>query len=146
MSQVGSYIYLKSDLRSRPLWGIYISILKYCWRNVWEILVLVPYGVSTFLFDSKKVGIPCMAFSSPMRYLHFYSRRKHIILKNGVSSRPLWGIYVSILQEWQILERIDTKFSSPMGYLHFYFGIDAKSQIDSMMFSSPMGYLYFYST
>ncbi len=86
-----------------------------------------------------------LAFSSPMRYLHFYSRRKHIILKNGVSSRPLWGIYVSILQEWQILERIDTKFSSPMGYLHFYFGIDAKSQIDSMMFSSPMGYLYFYS-
>ena len=59
-------------------------------------------------------------------------------------------IFISMLRDnvpsWELhLFKKWLAFSSPMGYLHFYFGIDAKSQIDSMMFSSPMGYLYFYS-
>ena len=101
MSQAGSYIYLKSDLRSRPLWSIYISILDILnqqkitmsSRPLWGIYisiriwnnggtcrgasVLVPYGVSIFLFVNEyKLPMALKEFSSPMGYLYFYSKSK----------------------------------------------------------------------
>ena len=61
-------------LGSRPLWGIYISIPIPALTFAEQIIVLVPYGVSTFLFFDHSViqgfRINC--------------------------SRPLWGIYISI--------------------------------------------------
>ena len=91
MSQAGSYIYLKSDLRSRPLWGIYISIqpdideiypifkefsspmgylyfysLTVLLYKGSELTVLVPYGVSTFLFEEEKsINIFCKSVLVP---------------------------------------------------------------------------------
>ena len=62
---------------SRPLWGIYISI-RIIIIVIWLMqFVLVPYGVSTFLFEAMKVAKKdaIVLFSSPMGYLHFYSRK-----------------------------------------------------------------------
>ena len=59
--------------------------------------VLVPYGVSTFLFEIMiRANILNYKFSSPTGYLHFYSCSEKV------------GLI-----------RIE-RFSSPTGYLHFY--------------------------
>ena len=83
--------------------------------------VLVPYGVSIFLFQemdntlvmelyssrplwgiyisiriTKYDYISLSEFSSPMGYLYFYSVVAFIVKDKDICSRPLWGIYISI--------------------------------------------------
>ena len=61
-----------------------------------DSMVLVPYGVSTFLFEKlQRNGIRNL-FSSPMGYLHFYSAIMSLLGTWAMCSRPLWGIYISI--------------------------------------------------
>ncbi len=86
-----------------------------------------------------------MKFSSPMGYLHFYSRYVRFgEIPPEESSRPLWGIYISIQTTVDGLTKL-IEFSSPMGYLHFYSILQMEREKDIKMFSSPMGYLHFYS-
>ena len=59
------------------------------------------------------------AFSSPMGYLYFYSRKPYMLQRTVTGSRPLWGIYISIQIKTIDKDRIQW-FSSPMGYLYFY--------------------------
>ena len=77
------YLYFYSNLKgymerkhisSRPLWGIHISIQKFQLNKINIVIVLVPYGVSIFLF---------------LRIL--------FLTRHSICSRPLWGIYISIL-------------------------------------------------
>ena len=83
--------------------------------------VLVPYGVSIFLFGVFN-GLVTLAkdlFSSPMGYLYFYSGKTKLKVAE-FGSRPLWGIYISIRNTSSLNVRSSTAFSSPMGYLYFY--------------------------
>ena len=85
------------------------------------IPVLVPYGVSIFLFRRLvryNYNI-IKKFSSPMGYLYFYSKLNLSIIHRYIGSRPLWGIYISI-HLIAMLVSIREVFSSPMGYLYFY--------------------------
>ena len=84
--------------RSRPLWGIYISIQDF--NNVEKYL---------------------MTFSSPMEYLYFYSDSEtgktktlnYVLVPYGVS------IFLFELEYWNVKNENEL-FSSPMGYLYFY--------------------------
>ena len=85
-------------------------------------IVLVPYGVSIFLFNLFYSVVPLvLMFSSPMGYLYFYSVLS--ISCNSLlilCSRPLWGIYISIRLAMACFTASSFSFSSPMGYLYFY--------------------------
>ena len=84
---------------SRPLWGIYISIryTSFCYCDISLVQVLVPYGVSIFLFSNTTLlSTNCHLFSSPMGYLYFYSILQLLMIIVQFGSRPLWGIYISI--------------------------------------------------
>ena len=76
MSQAGSYIYLKNGLHSRPLWGIYISIL-FAEKNhkFEEIDSSHPlWGIYISIRKNQRKQRKEDWFSSPMGYLYFYSR------------------------------------------------------------------------
>ena len=99
------YFYSKKDLFnaknsrfSSPMGYLYFYSEDdvYDWDK--EELVLVPYGVSIFLFcEYYKVCDISTLFSSPMGYLYFYSDGTQLpYFKMVVGSRPLWGIYISI--------------------------------------------------
>ena len=85
-------------MSSRPLRGIYISILTNFLFRLNFVDVLVPYGVSTFLFRD------CISFKS----------------KTYLSSRPLRGIYISILRNRNSL--IGNQVLVPYGVSTFLFG------------------------
>ena len=98
MSQAGSYIYLKSDLRSRPLWGIYISIQP----------------------DIDEIYPIFKEFSSPMEYLYFYSGYPKSAKDYNEFSSPMGYLYFySVGLPMKTLKKTE-QFSSPMGYLYFY--------------------------
>ena len=112
---------LRRVLGSRPLWGIYISIQKMDTNITLEMTnVLVPYGLSTFLFkEIGKLLYITDTFSSPMGYLHFYSNAN---LSNIIIDCVLvpYGVSTFLFDENIILYSKNKRFSSPMGYLHFY--------------------------
>ena len=157
-------------MSSRPLWSIYISILRKIYltqkiqgsRPLWGIYISIPK--MTFTIGTKKSW-----FSSPMGYLYFYSANtiKYAIFQH--CSRPLWGIYISILMalnfhilKWLLvlvpygvsiflfkhskngLQKIWLVLV-PYGVSIFLFIFDDKGYYSVIAFSSPMGYLYFYS-
>ena len=102
------YLYFYSEVkkcinlilkRSRPLWGIYISIQHkdiydyenvHCSRPLWGIYISI-------LFQQNKIKY-CYLSSRPLWGIYI-SIRNIVTFKNGKRkdrSRPLWGIYISI--------------------------------------------------
>ena len=106
-------------------------------------------------------------FSSPMGYLYFYSKKWDMLQITKWSSRPLWGIYISIRKRHFIVHKIAVG-SRPLWGIYIsihnillYHLIPLRSRplwgiyisipewlpqcSPKTEFSSPMGYLYFYS-
>ena len=109
---------------SRPLRGIYISILFHVIQKISHFLVLVPYGVSTFLF-----------------------RKWGTIGSILMCSRPLRGIYISIHLLRIPISILPHCVLVPYGVSTFLFVENTKGEIvyPILEFSSPTGYLHFYS-
>ena len=85
------------------------------------ITVLVPYGVSIFLFKLVILSnVVSLRRSRPLWGIYI-SIQKVVPAKDVTfSSRPLWGIYISIQGFFQSCYYRQSWFSSPMGYLYFY--------------------------
>ena len=83
------------------------------------------------------------AFSSPMGYLYFYSRKPYMLQRTVTGSRPLWGIYISILKDSDY-NAYDTSGSRPLWGIYISIQIKTIDKDRIQWFSSPMGYLYFY--
>ena len=109
--------------RSRPLWGIYISIQKGWWLMKSLSNVLVPYGVSIFLFLWK------------MWKQLFIS----VLVPYGVSI----FLFSSTFFKYGLIQ--GNSVLVPYGVSIFLFGSKKMHTPNFKAFSSPMGYLYFYS-
>ena len=122
------YFYSKKDLfnakNSSVLVPYGVSIFLFyvtiCLR-LYLYIVLVPYGVSIFLFKWQVVQTVALNMRSRPLWGIYISIQKVVPAKDVTfSSRPLWGIYISIQGFFQSCYYRQSWFSSPMGYLYFY--------------------------
>ena len=106
------------------------------------LAVLVPYGVSTFLFTKQSIiNVTINGFSSPTGYLHFYSLLIPYSSLPHTCSRPLRGIYISIRKEYNVPKEA-FESSRPLRGIYISILLTAFSVAPVLISSRPLRGIY----